>query len=181
MAGINLPRPFPFPFHGFLRRWIGDPVLFGVASLPLALLALPMALIGLGGTAARWQTHLADRCAGDRPPEPGRRRTGWLRVIGHSFAVLVPAVVCFVSTGLLLGGLYMGYLYFLRPDAISAIGHPFSADRLFDTSWGGPTLAGAWLAHSAVVLAAQIGGLPLIRGISLLQGGLTRRMLGRSA
>lgn len=178
MADLALPRPFPF--RGLLRRWIGEPVLFGVASLPLALLALPMALIGLGGTAARWQTQLADRCAAGRAPRRGRP-PGFLRVIGHSFAVLVPAVVCFVSTGLLLGGLYMGYLYFLRPDAIAAIGHPFSADRLFDTSWGGPTLVGAWLAHSAVVLAAQIGGLPLIRGISLLQGGLSRRMLVRSA
>lgn len=174
MAGFAHPRSLEV--HGLLRRWVRDPATFGLASLPLALIAVPMALIGLGRTAARWQVRLADRHAFAHSPRPGKS-PGFLRVIGHSFAVLIPAVVCFVATAMLLVGFYMGYLYFLRPDAISAIGHPFSADSLFDTSWGGPTLAGAWLAHSSVVFAAQIGGFPLIRGISVLQARLTQRML----
>jgi hypothetical protein len=61
---------------------------------------------------------------------------------------------------------WSGWLYPLRPDSIGAIGHPFTADPLFDNAWGGPTLAGTWLVHAMVALGMQVICMALIRRLS---------------
>jgi len=65
-------------------------------------------------------------------------------ILGFPFAVLVVFLT------------WSGLLYPLRPDAVGAIGHPFTADPLFDGSWGGPTLVGAWFVHAMCALGMQV-------------------------
>ncbi|WFB09707.1 hypothetical protein LRS74_23635 [Streptomyces sp. LX-29] len=180
-------------------RWSWRTTVRGAAGLPLALAAVPLTLVGAWGPAARAQRAMVRRFgpgdAGDRTArgraaewaatrEAGGRASdrsvgpGPLRVLAHSAAVLLPALVAFVCAALIAWGVYAGYLYFIRPDASFAIGHPFTPDDRFHTSWGGPTLVGAWFVHSCVALGFQIGSLLLIRGCLALQDRATRRLLG---
>jgi hypothetical protein len=47
-----------------------------------------------------------------------------------------------------------------------------------DSSWGGPTLVGAWIVHAMVAVDLQVAGLALIRGLGTLCGRITRPLLG---
>lgn len=90
---------------------------------------------------------------------PGRRsfaaRLGfsprWPSLAAFPFAVLVVFLV------------WSSWLYPLRPDAFSAVGHPFTADHIFDGSWGGPTLVGAWFVHAMAALGLQVICMAVIR------------------
>lgn len=64
---------------------------------------------------------------------------------------------------------WSGELYFLRPDAIGAMGHPFTADPRFDHAWGGPTLVGAWFVHAMAALGMQVICVLIIRGLGRLR------------
>jgi hypothetical protein len=78
--------------------------------------------------------------------------------------------VAFAAAVLVLVVTWSGWLYPLRPDAIGAIGHPFTADSVFDNAWGGPTLAGAWLVHALVAVGIQVVCLAAIRGLGARSG-----------
>ncbi len=164
------------PRHA-VRRWVLGTAVRGAAGLPLAVAAVPMALVGAAGPAARAQRALVRRYQ-PRRAGAGAASPGAARVIAHSLLVAVPALLSLVALG--LGGfcVYSGYLYFLRPDADFALGHPFTADPHFDNAWGGPTLFGAWLAHSGVALGIQLLALGLIHALTALQDRATRRLLG---
>jgi hypothetical protein len=177
-------------FAGLLRAAVLDPVVRAATRLPLAVAAVPMALFGLAGTAARVQRGLAVRfstmpargaSAAVRPglaarPAPARGPAA-VRVLAHSLLVALPALVAFVVVGLAGFTVYSGYLYPVRPDTSFAIGHPFSADPGLSGAWGGPTLVGAWFVHSCVALGIQVIGLALLRGLVRLQGRVTRWLL----
>jgi hypothetical protein len=60
---------------------------------------------------------------------------------------------------------WSGLLYPLRPDAIGAVGHPFTADAAFAGAWGGPTLAGAWFVHAMCALGMQVVCMAVIRRV----------------
>lgn len=77
----------------------------------------------------------------------------WRPVVVLAFPFAVLAV--FVA--------WSGLLYPLRPDAVAAIGHPFTADARFAGAWGGPTLAGAWFVHAMCALGMQVICMALIR------------------
>jgi hypothetical protein len=48
----------------------------------------------------------------------------------------------------------------------------------YDTWWGGPTLAGAWVVHAGVALLTVFPVLAwAIRGLTRLQAGVTRALL----
>lgn len=172
--------------RGFAGRYVLAPAVRAVTGFPLALVALPLAVAGQGERAARRQVWLAQRFGS---PEPGSgsgssgagsrtwARVSAARVIGHSLRVLIPSLVNFVLIGLVGFLTWSGYLYFLRPDALPALDHPFTPDRLFDTAWGGPTLAGAWLVHSLVALGMQVCCLAVIRWLAARQGRTTARLL----
>lgn len=90
---------------------------------------------------------------------PGRRRLAarlnlsprpWT-LAAFPFAVLVLFLV------------WSSWLYPLRPDAISAVTHPFTPDKLFDNAWGGPTLVGAWFVHAMAALGIQVTCMAVIR------------------
>lgn len=77
-----------------------------------------------------------------------------------------PALVALPLAVLVLYLVAAGWLYPLRPDSIGALGHPFTADPLFDGAWGGPTLVGAWVVHAMVALGLQVVCLAVIRGLN---------------
>ena len=188
-TGAGGSRRAPSRSPGFLAR-TGALTVRGLLGFPLALAAVPMALVGAGRAAARMQLAALRRFG---PPDPRRTPAGAgaersasagadgakpARVLRHSGTVLLPSLAAFVLTALCLWGVYSGYLYFVRPDASPALGHPFTADHLFDTSWGGPTLVGAWSIHALTVLGWHVLSLPVLRGLSALQARATRAMLG---
>ena len=145
------------------------PPLRGAVGLPLALVAPLCALVGLGGAVARLQLRLADSSVrqGATP--------GFLRTAGHSLMVLPPALVSFTATTTALFTVYSGYLYPIRPDVISTLGHPFTPDHAtLGNAWGGPTLAGAWLAHAGVALGIQLVALLIVHASNALQGWFTQ-------
>ncbi|MFG3700465.1 hypothetical protein ACGF5C_21475 [Micromonospora sp. NPDC047620] len=164
---------------GPLRRWVVDPTVRGLTGLPLALAAAPSALFA-ATTLGRLQLRLADRYSGgtgvERQPKP--QSIGPVRVLAHSFLVLIPASAAFALVVLQMILIWSGHLYPLRPDAVGAIGHPFTADPLLNGAWGGPTLAGAWLVHSALALAIQVCCAGLLRGLLAAMNRITRRVLG---
>jgi hypothetical protein len=78
-------------------------------------------------------------------------RSGWAAVAAFPFAVFVVYLV------------WSGWLYPLRPDTVSALDHPFTADPLLSGAWGGPTLVGAWFVHAMVALGLQVVCMAVIR------------------
>jgi hypothetical protein len=89
------------------------------------------------------------------------------RTVRHGY---LAAAVAFVAALVVLMVTWSGWLYPLRPDAIGALGHPFTADPLFDNSWGGPTLAGAWFVHALVAVGIQVVCLAAIRRLAARPG-----------
>jgi hypothetical protein len=79
----------------------------------------------------------------------------WRPVVALAFPVAVLAV--FLA--------WSGWLYPVRPDAIGALGHPFTADPRFSGAWGGPTLAGAWFVHAMCALGMQVVCMASIRRV----------------
>lgn len=136
------------------RNWFAIPLLRGLTTLPLAVARLLATPFGLGRRVARLQEWIG---------VPNRLSAG------------LPA---FPLALLCLYLVFMGYLYFLRPDAIGALGHPFTADVRFDNAWGGPTLVGAWLAHAAVALGIHAVTIPLLRRLVAGQDGAAVRSDG---
>jgi hypothetical protein len=157
--------------------WVVGTAVRGVTGLPLAVAAVPMALIGAAGPAARAQRAMVRRFHPQRAGE-GAPKSGALRVIVHSLLVVLPALVSFAAFCLGAFTVYSGYLYFLRPDTSFALGHPFTVDHRFDQSWGGPTLVGAWFVHSCVALGVQLLVLGLVHVLTAVQDRATRRLLG---
>ena len=136
-------------------NWVAVPLLRGLTTLPLALATVLLAPLGLAGPVARAHYRLAIRFPVGVP-----RRRG---VLG-ALATLPFGVIAFALTAIGVLTVYSGYLYFLRPDAISALTHPFTADPIFANAWGGPTLIGAWFIHSCVAFAIQTLAVVAIRG-----------------
>lgn len=112
--------------------------------------ALPLAIAGLAGArgVGRWHRWLLDLPADATPSVERVRRFSGKSLIASlaTFAVLAPVWAVFVARG---------FLYPL-----------VGADNL-ETSWGGPSLAGAWLAH-------WIQGPPLLLVVTLLTTPITR-------
>lgn len=90
---------------------------------------------------------------------PGRRRLA--ARLGFSARPWTLAAFPFAVLVLLLT--WSSWLYPLRPDAITALTHPFTPDRAFDDAWGGPTLVGAWFVHAMAALGMQVICLAVIR------------------
>ena len=164
------------PIRGFVRRSVINPLIRGAVALPLAIAAVPLAFVGGAGRAAARQTRVARRF-GAQIPESTGRKAGFLGVLKYSALTVLPGFVALVLAGLFVYGIGAGYLYPLRPDAIGGIGHMFTPSHQFSTSWGGPTLAGAWAAHALIVVGAQLGILLLLRPVNGLLDRLARRHL----
>jgi hypothetical protein len=157
-----------------LSRWIMNRFVFGLIGLPLAMAAVPAALTGAAESAARWQVRNARRLS---PAPLEVRRTGPGRVVLHTLAGFLPALISLLAALMMAYLVGAAFLYPLRPDTISTIGHPLTPDPTLDGSWGGTTLAGAWLAHAAIGLALEIASILMLWAASTVQLRLTRRLL----
>ncbi|MFE7115621.1 hypothetical protein ACFU99_09390 [Streptomyces sp. NPDC057654] len=154
------------------RRWVVRPLVRGALWLPLAAVAAPASLVGAARAAAGRQRTLAGTgTAGAQKAQRPKAR----RVFGYALLSLLPALVAFLLVAFCAYTVYFGFLYPLRPDAIAAIGHLFTADPMFNAAWGGPTLVGAWAAHAAVGAAVWAGSLLLLHALCALQARLARR------
>lgn len=144
------------------HNWIAVPLVRGLTSLPLAVVRVVATPVGLGGRVARVRDGIALRYSLGVPSR---------KPLGAGVVMFLLALLCVYLV-------YMGYLYFLRPDAIGALGHPFTADPRFANAWGGPTLVGAWVVHSAIAFAMHVVAVALLRRLVAWQDGTTVRSDG---
>lgn len=91
--------------------------------------------------------------------------TGWVAA-RFGFRWRPAALGAFPFAVLVLFVTWTSWLYPLRPDAIGAVGHPFTADAMFANAWGGPTLVGAWFVHAMAALGMQVICIAIIRRLT---------------
>ncbi|RSM51120.1 hypothetical protein DMB66_42885 [Actinoplanes sp. ATCC 53533] len=88
-------------------------------------------------------------------------------VAGHAVLSLVLGAVALIPFGVLLAFVFRGVFYGL-------VDH-----GPYDNSWGGPSRAGAWLAHFLIGLPMAVAALLLLAGIAALHARLTTMLTGR--
>jgi hypothetical protein len=135
-----------------------------VLALPLAVVAVPVALLGGYRVVARWRRGLARRYLGlrvGRPPTAAR-------VLAHALLSLPLDLASLALVGYLWLGVVLNLAYPLRPGTMDSYQH----------SWGGPTLAGAWAVHAVGGLGFLLVTPWVVRAATRLQGGLVQRLLG---
>jgi hypothetical protein len=93
---------------------------------------------------------------------PGRRRLA----ARLGFQPRPSSLAAFPFAVLVVFLIWSSWLFPLRPDAIGALGHPFTADPLLHNSWGGPTLVGAWFIHAMAALGLQVICMAVIRRLN---------------
>jgi hypothetical protein len=141
-------------------RTAGRSLVYCAALVPLAIGATVAALTGRGRVAIAWWRWLRTRVLG--APMPDATRTpGYFAVVGHALASVLLGTAALMPLSIEVVFLLRGVFYGL-------------VDRgPYDTSWGGPTRAGAWLAHVLVgVPIAGVGLLALV-GIAAVHQRLT--------
>ncbi|CCH21743.1 hypothetical protein [Micromonospora lupini] len=151
-------------------RLAGRSLAYCATLVPVALLALVTAPVGgADAAAARWR-RLRTGLLGAPPTPTPDRRPGPVAVLGHGLLSLLLGFVALLPLGVQLLLVLRGMLY--------GIVDPGP----YDHSWGGPTRAGAWLAHFLVGLPMAAAGLAALIGIAAVHQRLTRRLDGeRSA
>jgi hypothetical protein len=147
--------------------WVVNPLVYGLVALPLTLAGQVRRVARL----RRQRLDSAHTPAASPPQGPGRA--------GLATALtLPPTLLAFLVALLILYLVYFGELYPLRPDTIAYLGDMFGPFPGGATSWGGPTLLGAWIVHAMIAVGLQAAGLALLRGLGALCGRITRPLLG---
>lgn len=90
------------------------------------------------------------------------------RVLAHTVLSLPLNLVSLALTVYLWSLVPANLAYPLRPGTMDSYQH----------SWGGPSLVGAWAVHAAGGVVALFATPWVVKGITWLQGRLTRRLLG---
>ena len=137
---------------------------------PLSLAALIAVLFGqslaAGGWLDRWQRTMLGDPTGQVTPTGPRRPAA---VAGYALVGLVLGVVALVPLGVLVLFVARGVLY--------GVVDPGP----YDTSWGGPTRAGAWLAHFAVGVPFALVASLALAGVAALHRRWGRLLAGGPA
>jgi hypothetical protein len=129
---------------------------YALVLIPLSLLALVGTLGGQGRRVASWWFRLL----GQRPgPIPGR--LPFARVAGHALLSVGLAAAAVVLWGI-------DVLFVLR-----GVFYGFVDHGPYNTSWGGPTRGGAWLAHFLISFPCAIAAAVLLAGIAMVHRRLT--------
>ncbi|MFJ8754014.1 hypothetical protein ACIREO_32515 [Streptomyces sp. NPDC102441] len=144
-------RTSPSPSHA--ARRIAAGAWAAATLLPRGVAALAAAATGRGGAAC----SLLRVDAG---------RPGAVRVAGHALATVLLGALSLVLTGVLLMAVARGLFY------------GFVDHGPYDNSWGGPSLAGAWLAHFAVATPCAVALVAALYGVARLQERLTAPLRG---
>ncbi|MFG2048585.1 hypothetical protein ACGFIW_14290 [Micromonospora sp. NPDC048935] len=149
-----------------MARLAGRSLAYCATLVPVALLALVTAPLGGAGAAvARWRA-LRTGLLGLPPTAAPGRRPGPVAVLGHALLSLLIGAVALLPLGVEVLMVLRGVLYGI-------------VDRgPYDHSWGGPSRAGAWLAHFLVGLPMAAAALVALIGIATVHQRLTRRLDG---
>jgi hypothetical protein len=144
-------------------------LLYGLLSLPAGIAALLLALVGGHGAAGRLQSGLAGRWL-DLSLTPPHGRHSWGRVVIHALLTAMIGLVCWVLVAL------------AGPNTVrNVLLYPITDGDDVARAWGGPSVAGAWAVHAALALLILPVELGMLRGLTILQGRLTARLLGTDA
>jgi hypothetical protein len=186
------------PFRASTWRRFG----YAIAALPINVVCLGLAVTGRAETAARYQHRLAGRLAGLpvgglRYPVRSARLivcsvlglaislASWVLLQDLAFLMLLN--VAYPIRAYVSAGFHDNFLPWDGWNLLWSIRfHPASgpdpwADT-YDTSWGGPTLVGAWTVHAGLSLVTIYPVLAwAIRGLTRLQGRLIQALLGGPA
>ncbi|MEU4551527.1 hypothetical protein [Micromonospora violae] len=147
-------------------RRAGRSLAYCATLIPVAVLALVTTpLGGSGATVARWRA-LRTGLLGMTPTAVPDRRPGAVAVLGHAVLSLIVGLVALLPLGVELLMVLRGVLYGVVESGP------------YDNAWGGPTLAGAWLAHFLIGLPIAAAGLAALIGIAAVHQRLTRRLDG---
>lgn len=131
----------------------------------LAIGAVAATLVGRAQAAAGWWRWLRTRVL-RVPPVQVRRPRGVLAATGHALLSLLLGVVALVPLGI--------EALFIARCALYGL-----VDRgPYTDSWGGPTAAGAWLAHFLVGIPFAVAGLLALAGIAAMHQRLSRALDG---
>lgn len=154
-----LPKPSPQPAWRHLAA--------AVTLLPRGLCALAAVCAGRGAAAHRLLR------AGTRPDaapvggaRPGSARPGATRLLAYAVLTVLLGALAWVLAGALVLSVARGLFY------------GFVDDGPYDDSWGGPSRAGAWLAHFAVGTPFAFVAAGLLYGVSALRLRLTAPLRG---
>ncbi|MFF2196366.1 hypothetical protein [Streptomyces sp. NPDC058157] len=136
-----------------------------------AALLLPV-LLGTAGAVAAGRADVARRwwarSAGQGPAAPaGREGPGSARLLAHSLLCLPLGLLTLIPLGVQVLFVLRGMLY------------PVVQAGPYTTAWGGPSLAGAWLAHFGVGLLSAAVGLGVLWLLDRLHTRLAGGMWGR--
>ncbi|MEV0152673.1 hypothetical protein AB0H57_02880 [Micromonospora sp. NPDC050686] len=143
----------------------GRSLVYAAALLPLALAALAGALTGRSrSAAARWWRLRGVLPVAERVPEGPA--PGAVAVAAHAVASLLLGTAALVPLGVVLLMVLRGALY--------GVVDPGP----YDTSWGGPTRAGAWLAHFLVGIPFTVAALAALAGVAAVHQRLTLALHG---
>ncbi|MEV0298492.1 hypothetical protein [Nocardia sp. NPDC050710] len=78
-------------------------------------------------------------------------------------------------------GLVAWFLAFLAVvAAVRGIAYPLVAANDYENSWGGPTLAGAWVVHALLGVGLLPAWTAVLAGLGAIQVRLAGRLLGRA-
>lgn len=140
-------------------------LLYCAALIPLAIGALIAALSGHTRVAATWWRWLRTRVLGAPAPHVARL-SGFFAVVGHALLSALLGAAALLPLGVEVVFLLRGVLY------------GFVDQGPYDTSWGGPTRAGAWLAHFLVSVPFSVVGLLALIGVAAVHQRLTLALDG---
>ncbi|MEH1165688.1 hypothetical protein V6V47_09905 [Micromonospora sp. CPCC 205539] len=149
-----------------MGRLAGRSLAYCATLIPVALLALVTAPVGgAGAAAARWRA-LRTGLLGAAPTATPSRRPGPVAVLVHAVLSLLLGAAALLPLGIQLLLVLRGVLYgFVEPGP-------------YDHSWGGPTLAGAWVAHFLIGLPFAAVALAALVGLAAIHQRLTRSLDG---
>ncbi|MGC5289177.1 hypothetical protein [Micromonospora sp. DT231] len=157
---LNRSRPY------LVVRLASRSLAYCATLVPVALLALvTVPWGGAGAAVARWRALRTGLLGAPPTPAPGRR-PGPVAVLGHALLSLLLGAVALLPLGVQVLLVLRGVLY--------GVVDPGP----YDHSWGGPSRAGAWLAHFLVGLPIAAAGLAALVGIAAVHQLLTRRLDG---
>lgn len=144
--------------------WRG--MLFIILAVPVSLACVPLALLGRSQSAARLQKDLASKFLALRKPAAGLAAG---RVIAHTVLSVPLSVASLLLTVYLWSLVAANLAYPLRPGTMES----------YETSWGGPTLAGAWAVHAVGGGLTALFLIPwVVRAVIWLHGRLAHHLLG---
>ncbi|MEU0549587.1 hypothetical protein [Micromonospora sp. NPDC005979] len=147
-------------------RRAGRSLAYCATLVPVALFTLATTPgSGADAAVARWRGLRTGLLAAPPTAVPAQR-AGTLAVLGHALLSLLLGLVALLPIGVEVLMVLRGILY--------GVVDPGP----YDHSWGGPSRAGAWLAHFLVGLPLAAGGLAALIGIAAVHQRLTRRLDG---